>query len=263
MEKGVRIRHRKCTHGKPWVYPATVPASFERLRSRFDANMMLFSPHGGTNAIIADRALNLHVPIYWHSPHAQGFLRPIAVPLATKFAEAYEESALLRPFSATIGPMKEWLSEAQKSLVGEVVTWIFGVILVAVAALWKQIISCINKEKDRKRLSKNVFQKRVEDALEWKVNPHWVYISDGKAVIKGYENKILLNRGASFNQMMSLYNNSNTSQNFLDIEKVESAKVNKHWLFFDERNSDGNLYLSPTTEPCGEDEKHLFKPVAR
>jgi|GEM_PF-3429793 len=159
--------------------------------------------------------------------------------------------------------MKEWLTEAQQSLVGEVVTWIFGTILFVVAALWKQIASYFNKRKDRKRLSKNVFQKRVEDALEWKVNPHWVYISGGKAVIKGFENKILLNRGANFNQLMSLYNNSTTPQNFLDIEKVERAKANNHWLFFDERNSDGNLYLSPATEPCGEEDKHLFEPLAR
>jgi|GEM_PF-2827813 len=60
----VRTRHRKSTHRKPWVCPTTVPASFDRRRSRFDANIMLFSPNGMTTATIAAGALNLRLLIW-------------------------------------------------------------------------------------------------------------------------------------------------------------------------------------------------------
>jgi hypothetical protein len=161
--------------------------------------------------------------------------------------------------------MNEWWNDIAKDVTKDVlVSFVSGTIgflagKATEAKMGKEARR--QRELDRESVQVNASQRRIDNSIEWRVNPYWVCLDGDRPKINGYEELHLLNPGLSFDEHMSLYDGTEAPPHSISFSQVLNARSRNHWLIFEEKDTSGQLILKATTEPSDKDEAHLFQPL--
>lgn len=157
--------------------------------------------------------------------------------------------------------MNGWLSKVQENITSDTAKYAVAIIFGSAATLWKFILKPHRQSEERRSPDRNVTQKRTDKSIQWRVNPFWIEITNGRPAIRTFESRELQNRGLSLDQMLSLYDNRPTKPNYIEPHVIDQAKANFRWLLFNEFPNDQILYLDNVGEPASADDRHLFQPL--